>query len=63
MEQNQESAPESVAIPDVTTTEGGKLVGVNTCSNDKNHDCDDSHLETDFVSVVVKDARASDDQD
>ncbi|MCI45875.1 hypothetical protein A2U01_0067114 [Trifolium medium] len=63
MEQNQESAPESVAIPYVTTIEGGQLDGVNTSSNDKNHDGDDSHLENDSVSVAVKDARASDGQD
>ncbi|MCI85724.1 hypothetical protein A2U01_0107003, partial [Trifolium medium] len=47
---------------DVTTTEGGQLVGVNTYPNDKNHDGDNSHLENDSESVAVQDARASDDQ-
>ncbi|MCI46566.1 hypothetical protein A2U01_0067807, partial [Trifolium medium] len=53
----------SVAIPDVTTTEGGQLDGVNTSPNDKNHDGDDSHQENDSESVAVQDARASDGQD
>ncbi|MCI49026.1 hypothetical protein A2U01_0070269, partial [Trifolium medium] len=61
-EPNQENVPESVAAPDVTTTEGGQSDDINTSPNNKNHDGDDSYQKNDSKSVVVKDARASDDQ-
>ncbi|MCI66331.1 hypothetical protein A2U01_0087589, partial [Trifolium medium] len=52
-EPNQESVPESVVVPDVTTIEGGQSDGID---ND-----DNSHQKNASESVAVKDARASDD--
>ncbi|MCI66631.1 hypothetical protein A2U01_0087889, partial [Trifolium medium] len=57
-----ESVPESVAVPDVTTTKGGQSDNVDTSPIDKNHDGDDSHQKNASESVIVKDIRASDDQ-
>ncbi|MCI39873.1 hypothetical protein A2U01_0061105, partial [Trifolium medium] len=53
LEANQEGVSESDAVPDATTTEGGQTDYV-----DNN---DDSHQKNASESVVVKDARASDD--
>ncbi|MCI92302.1 hypothetical protein A2U01_0113598, partial [Trifolium medium] len=53
-EPNQESAPESIVVPDVTTTECGQ--------SDDIDNGDDSHQKNAPESVAVKDARASDDQ-
>ncbi|MCI76746.1 hypothetical protein A2U01_0098016, partial [Trifolium medium] len=54
LEPNQESVPGSAAVPDATTIEGGQTDEIN---ND-----DDSHQKNASESVVVKNARASDDQ-
>ncbi|MCI91081.1 hypothetical protein A2U01_0112375, partial [Trifolium medium] len=51
---NQESVLESTVAPVATTTEGGQSV-------DPDND-NDSHQKNDSESVVVEDARASDDQ-
>ncbi|MCI35546.1 hypothetical protein A2U01_0056767, partial [Trifolium medium] len=60
---NQEGVPESVAVPDVTTTEGGHSDNIDISLDDKNHDGDDSHQKNVSESVAMKDARASDAQD
>ncbi|MCI77307.1 hypothetical protein A2U01_0098577, partial [Trifolium medium] len=54
LELNQESAPESVVVPNVITTEGGQSVDINNS--------DDSHQKNASELVAVKDARTSDDQ-
>ncbi|MCI48143.1 hypothetical protein A2U01_0069386, partial [Trifolium medium] len=61
MEPNQESVPESITVPYVTTTKDGQSNDVDTFPNDKYHDGDDSHQKNAYESVAVKDARASDD--
>ncbi|MCI93715.1 hypothetical protein A2U01_0115013, partial [Trifolium medium] len=48
MEPNQERVPESITVPDVTTTKDGQ-----------SDDVDDSHQKNASESVAVKDARAS----
>ncbi|MCI88603.1 hypothetical protein A2U01_0109890, partial [Trifolium medium] len=54
LEPNQESVPESVAVPDAIATEGGQYDDI-----DKG---DDSHQKNVSEAVAVQDARASDDQ-
>ncbi|MCI73534.1 hypothetical protein A2U01_0094798, partial [Trifolium medium] len=54
LEANQEGVPESDVVPDAITTEGGQ-------TDDVDND-DDSHQKNASESVVVEDARASDDQ-